>query len=187
MTNPTDLPDDIDLLKAMVLASKVDIAARDARLADQNARIVDRDGIIERKEDRIQCLERLVADFKRALFGARSEKGSPEQYELALEDIETAMATIHAEDEAIDPPRIKPAPRKSNRGHLPKHLPHIEEVIEPEDTQCSCGAERHIIGEDTSERLDIIPAQSVSSSPAAQNTPAALAKRALCKPQLSPA
>jgi len=159
MTTPTDLPDDINILKAMILASKTDIATRDARLADQNARIADRDGIIERKEDRIQCLEKLVADFKRALFGARSEKSNPEQYELVLEDIETAMAAIHAEDEAIDPPKIKPARRKSNHGHLPKHLPRVEEVIEPEDIQCSCGAERHIIGEDTSERLDIIPAQ----------------------------
>jgi len=159
MTNPADLPDDIGLLKAMILASKADIVARNARLASQNARIADRDGIIERKEARIQCLEKLVTDFKRALFGARSEKGNPEQYELALEDIETAMATIHAEDEAIDPPKIKPVPRKSNRGHLPKHLPRVEEVIEPEDIRCSCGAERHIIGEDTSERLDIIPAQ----------------------------
>jgi len=110
MTNLTNLPDDIDLLKTMILASKADIAARDARLADQNARIVDRDGIIERKEDRIQCLEKLVADFKRALFGAKSEKVDPEQYELALEDIETAMAAIHAEDEAVDPPKSKQAP-----------------------------------------------------------------------------
>jgi transposase len=47
----------------------------------------------------------------------------------------------------------------SNRGHLPKHLPRVEEIIEPESTTCACGAERHIIGEDTSERLDIIPAQ----------------------------
>jgi len=159
MTNPTDLPDDIDLLKAMILASKADIAASDARLADQNARIAESDGIIERKEDRIQCLEKLVADFKRALFGVKSEKVNLEQYELALEDIETAMAAIHAEDEAIDPPKLKSAPRKANRGHLPRHLPRVEEVIEPEDIHCSCGAERHIIGEDTSERLDIIPAQ----------------------------
>jgi len=35
----------------------------------------------------------------------------------------------------------------------------IEEVIEPESTTCACGTERHIISEDTSERLDIIPAQ----------------------------
>lgn len=73
------------------------------------------------------------------------------------------MAAIHAEDEAIDPPKLKSAPRKANRGHLPRHsprhLPRVEEVIEPEDIHCSCGAERHIIGEDTSERLDIIPAQ----------------------------
>jgi len=37
--------------------------------------------------------------------------------------------------------------------------PRIEKVIEPESTTCACGAERHIIGEDTSEPLDIIPAQ----------------------------
>ena len=71
MINPADLPDDIKLLKAIVL-----------RQQDQNAR-----------------LAKLVADFKRALFGAKSEKVNPEQYELALEDIETAMATIHAEGE----------------------------------------------------------------------------------------
>jgi len=38
-------------------------------------------------------------------------------------------------------------------------LPRIEEVIEPESTVCGCGAERHAIGEDISERLDIVPAQ----------------------------
>jgi len=152
MTKADELPDDIDVLKAIILASQTEIATRDVCLAE-------RDGIIERKEDCIQRLEKLLADFKRALFGAKSEKVNPEQYELALEDIETAMAAILAEDEAIDPPKVKPAPRKSNRGHLPKHLPRVEEIIEPESTTCACGSERHIIGEDISERLDIIPAQ----------------------------
>lgn len=32
-------------------------------------------------------------------------------------------------------------------------------MIEPESTVCGCGAERHVIGEDVSERLDVIPAQ----------------------------
>jgi len=152
MTNAADLPDDIDALKALLLLSQ-------AKIANQNGQISMQDALIERKEGRIKRLEKLLADFKRALFGVKSEKVNPEQYELALEDIETAMAAIHAEDEAIDPPKPKPAPRKSNRGHLPKHLPRVEEIIEPDDTQCSCGAERHIIGEDTSKRLDIIPAQ----------------------------
>jgi transposase len=146
MMTGSDLPDDIDALKAMILASR--------------AELVDRDAVIDRKEDRIQRLEKLVADFKRALFGARSEKIDPDQFELALEDIETAMAAVHAEDEAVDPPTTRPArPRKANRGSLPRHLPRIEEVIEPDDTTCTCGSERHVIGEDVSERLDIIPAQ----------------------------
>ena len=70
------------------------------------------------------------------------------------------MAAVHAEDEALDPPASRPAkPRNTNRGSLPKHLPRIEEVIEPDSTICGCGGERHVIGEDISERLDIIPAQ----------------------------
>ena len=138
MELPADLPNDIDALKAIILASE-----------ERNAR----------KDVRIERLEKLVADFKRALFGARSEKTDPDQYQLALEDIETAMAVVHAEDEDIDPPKGEPAKRKVNRGSLPKHLERIEEVIEPDDTTCACGTERHIIGEDVSERLDVIPAQ----------------------------
>ena len=70
------------------------------------------------------------------------------------------MAVVHAEDAALDPPTSRATkPRNTNRGSLPKHLPRIEEVIAPDSTICGCGAERHVIGEDTSERLDIIPAQ----------------------------
>lgn len=153
MSTPANLPDDIDALKAMLIAAEARISAHDQTL-------VDRDAIIERKEDRIVRLEKLLADFKRALYGAKSEKGHPDQYQLALEDIETAMAVVHAEDDAIDPPTTQATPKsRANRGVLPKHLPRIEEITEPEDLVCSCGSERHIIGEDVTERLDIIPAQ----------------------------
>ncbi|WP_386630137.1 IS66 family transposase [Sulfitobacter geojensis] len=145
MTSAANLPDDIDALKAIILASQ-------AKMSEQ-------DGIIERKEDRIIRLEKLLADFKRALYGAKSEKGHPDQYHLALEDIETAMAVVHAEDEAVDPPKTTGTSKsRAERGVLPKHLPRIEEIIAP-DVTCSCGMERHIIGEDVSERLDIVPAQ----------------------------
>jgi transposase len=145
MTSAADLPDDIDALKAIIMASQ-------AKMSEQ-------DGIIERKEDRIIRLEKLLADFKRALYGAKSEKGHPDQYHLALEDIETAMAAVHAEDEAIDPSKTANATKSpKERGVLPKHLPRIEEVIAL-DVTCGCGASRHIIGEDVSERLDIVPAQ----------------------------
>lgn len=146
MIATADLPDDIDALKAIILAQQ-----------EQNAVQA---GVIDRKETRIVQLEKLVTDFKRALFGARSEKACPEQFELALEDIEAAQEAVHAEDEADDRKiNGKPRPRNANRGSLPKHLPRIEEFIEPESTRCACGHERHVIGEDVSERLDIVPAQ----------------------------
>ena len=151
MTSRSDLPTDVATLQALLIAA-------DARLSAQSQSLLDRDGIIERKEDRIIRLEKLLADFKRALYGTKSEKANPDQYHLALEDIETAMAVVHAEDEAIDPPKAAASKFRAVRGVLPKHLPRVEEVIAPEDVTCGCGAARHVIGEDVSERLDIVPA-----------------------------
>jgi len=132
MASNPDLPTDVATLQALVIA----------------------------KDDRIVRLEKLVTDFKRALFGSKSEKISPGQYELALEDIEAAMAAIHVEDEQDLSANTKPKePRRTNRGSLPKHLPRVEEILEPESIICDCGCERHVIGEDVSERLDIIPSQ----------------------------
>lgn len=145
MIDIKNLPNDIEALKALIMASQ--------------AIIMDRDALLERKDDRIERLEKLVADFKRALYGAKSEKSDPQQYHLALEDIETAIAIVHAEDEAIDPPKTPAKKHTATRGALPKHLPRVEVIIEPESTICACGMHRHLIGEDVSERLDIIPAQ----------------------------
>lgn len=139
MLSTADLPDDVDALKAMLVASE----ARNLR-----------------KDERIERLEKLVAAFKQAAFGRRSEKSDPDQFELALEVLETAVAAIHAEEDAEDRAAKRPAkPRATNRGSLPKHLPRIEEVIEPESLTCICGGCLHCIGEDVSERLDVIPAQ----------------------------
>lgn len=130
-----------------------DVATLQALLQDSE----ERNG---RKDDRIERLEKLVADFKRALFGSKSEKVSTDQYELALEDIEAAIAAIHTEGEQDVSPLARPKePRRINRGSLPQHLPRVEEIITPDNIICDCGCERHIIGEDVSERLDIVPSQ----------------------------
>jgi len=76
MDSTAALPTDVATLQALLLASE--------------ERLIERDAVIERKEDRIIRLENLVAGFKRALFGSKSEKADPDQYQLALEDIETA-------------------------------------------------------------------------------------------------
>ncbi len=52
------------------------------------------------------------------------------------------------------------AKRRANRGALPAHLPRIETVVDIADDSCPCcSAPLHRIGEDVSERLDVVPAQ----------------------------
>ena len=74
---------------------------------------------------------------------------------------ETGIATIKAEEEAckLTPKPTTASPRAANRGSLPKHLPRVEEVVEPDTQICGCGGNLHQIGDDISERLDVIPAQ----------------------------
>lgn len=117
--------------------------------------------IIAVQEERNDRMERLVEAFKQALFGRKSEKLDPDQFEFSLEDIETGLAAIEAEKEAcpVTSAGERPKRRSANRGSLPKHLPRIEVVLEPEGTSCECSGALHVIGEDVSERLDVIPAQ----------------------------
>jgi transposase len=52
--------------------------------------------------------------------------------------------------------------RQPKREALPEHLARVDQRIEPEDTNCptpECGQPMVRIGEDISERLDIVPAQ----------------------------
>jgi transposase len=50
--------------------------------------------------------------------------------------------------------------RRANRGALPAHLPRIEQVIDVADKSCpGCRGQLHVMGEDISERLDMVPAQ----------------------------
>jgi transposase len=84
--------------------------------------------------------------------------------QLALEDIETTIAEQDAQEDKKDTAEsTADAQRKkrcANRGSLPAHLPRIHVTLAPEIAACPCchGA-MHVIGEDTAERLDVIPAQ----------------------------
>jgi transposase len=142
------LPDDIEALRALALNA---IAERDAVIAERDNAIA--------LNDRLRHLLRQAND---ARFGSKSEKLSrlpPDQLALALEDIEQAIAKSEAIAEKARA-HLPRGLRKANRGSLPKHLPHIHETIAPEDRTCPCcRAPMHVIGEETAERLDVIPAQ----------------------------
>jgi len=148
--NPTaeTLPEDVAALRALLLEawSERDAErAENARLAGQNDR-----------------LRHLIRQLQRMQFGRRSEKLDPDQLNLGLEDLEQALAAEEADQEKADPAlrRSRAEKRRAGRGSLPGHLPRIEVVIEPDDTACPCcGGAMHVIGEDRSQRLDVIPAQ----------------------------
>ncbi len=148
---PTDaLPNDLDALRALVnrLSSERDAAVEECRrVTEQNDR-----------------LHLLLRQLQRAQFGRRSERLDPEQMQLALEDIEIALAEQDAEEDkkkteerTADTQRKK---RRANRGSLPAHLPRIHVTLAPDSTVCPCcRGTMHVIGEDTAERLEVIPAQ----------------------------
>ncbi len=135
------------------------LRTENASLSDRNHHLED---LNHHLEDVNRRLEHLVRELNRAVYGKKSEKLHPDQLQLAFEDLEAAVA--EAKESAPAPARGTPRRKRSaperNIGHLPAHLPRSEEVIEPESTQCPCGCgEMTRIGEDRTERLDIVPAQ----------------------------
>src|SRR5690554_5488726 len=114
-------------------------------------------------ENIVKRLEHLVAELNHVVHGKKSEKLSDDDRQLAFEDLEIAVAEVEEQRQAQAPgddkPRRKRVARR-NRGNLPADLPRIEQVVEPDSLMCPCGCGiMHRIGEDRSERLDIVPAQ----------------------------
>src|SRR6476620_6008423 len=159
MDSPRDdmqsLPEGIEALRALVLTT---IAERDATLVERDAAVTERD-ILLAQNDR---LRHLLLQLRRMHFGPRSERLPEEQLQLGLEALEQAIAKEDVQAEKRDPELRKDnaAKRRASRGALPAHLPRIEVTLAPDDTACPCcRAAMTVIGEDSSERLDVIPAQ----------------------------
>lgn len=108
-------------------------------------------------------LEHLVAELNHAVHGKKSEKLDEDDRQLLFEELEVAVACVQERKDTQvtgeDAPKRKPVARR-NLGNLPEHLERIERIVEPDNLTCPCGCgEMHKIGEDRSERLDIVPAK----------------------------
>jgi hypothetical protein len=110
--NPIDaLPEDPAILRALLLSAWSErdrIVGERNELAEQNER-----------------LQHLVLKLKRLKFGAKSERLPEDQLQLALGDVETAIAQLEAQGEKRDPERRREgiAKRRASRGALPADLP----------------------------------------------------------------
>ena len=139
-----DLPDDVDGLRALVL--------------EQARALADLSDAKSKADARIERLQAIIEAFQRHRFGRKSEQLDPDQFALALEDIETALGSAQAARDAAVPKARGERPRKTNRGSLPAHLERIEQVVDVEEKACTCcGGALHQIGEDVAERLDVVP------------------------------
>ncbi len=177
MTDASDtLPDTIDALRALIVSERAShvaavternhLAARAVSLEAANTKLdtaitalATTNTALETRNTRLQ---QILAEIRRAHFGRKSERINDAQLVLALDDLETAAAKVEAETETADPvlKRAATQKRRASRNEILAHLPHEDVVIEPESTTCPCcGAALHKIGEDTSKRLDKVPAK----------------------------
>ncbi|MEE8326009.1 MAG: IS66 family transposase [candidate division NC10 bacterium] len=107
---------------------------------------------------RVDILGEKIAWLMAKLFGRSSEKLSAEEQEQLrlFDESEVGAQEADTDSELTVPAHIR---RKAKRKPLPEALPRDEVVIdvEEEEKRCGCGADLVRIGEETSEKLDVIP------------------------------
>jgi transposase len=145
------LPNDIETLKAMLLAER---ATRLVMEAEAKARAL-----------LIEQMKFTIAKLRHERFGQSSERGALlEQLELQLADLEedASEAEAQAQKAAAASAKIKVESferKRPARRPLPAHLPR-ERVVHPAPSACPCcGGALHKLGEDVTETLELIPRQ----------------------------
>ena len=145
---------------------------RDKHIGEQSKRIDSQAQAIKWRDAKIESITFQLARLKAWKFGAKTEAMNAEQRALFEETCAADQASLEAQLAQLrgatpgDTPGAgapdKQPRRQPKREPLAAHLPRVDQRIEPEDTHCptpECGQPMVRVGEDISERLDIIPAQ----------------------------
>ena len=146
------------------------ISEQSRHIAAQAKRIDSDAQAIKWRDAKIESITFQLARLKAWKFGAKTERMNAEQRSIFEETLAADEASLEAQLAALQPslpaqdgwaPDKEPR-RQPKREALPPHLARVDTRIEPEDTNCptpECGQPMVRVGEDISERLDIIPAQ----------------------------
>ena len=148
-TDLAALPDDIDTLKAALVAARAEAAAALAQCSSDQALIAH--------------LKLEIAKLNRDRFGPRSERTTRllDQMELQLEELEASATEdeLAAEIAAAKTSHVAAFTRtRPARRPFPAHLPR-ERIVVPGPSTCACcgGARLAKLGEDVTETLEVIP------------------------------
>jgi transposase len=142
MPTNTPLPDDIDALKALVLAQRASMEQMTAALASRALEV--------------EQLKLMIAKLQRMQFGRKSEKidRQIEKLECRLEDLLAEEGVVNAQQCAS---AFVAKRASSTRPPLPIELPRENRILEPADVACpQCGGHLKPLGEDISEQLEIV-------------------------------
>ena len=144
------------------------IAEQSRHIGEQSKRIDAQAQDIKWRDAKIQSITFQLARLRAWKFGAKTEAMNAEQRALFEETCAADQASLEAQLAALQVAAVGAgAPeqqrrRQPKRQALPEHLPRVDQLVEPENTNCptpDCGKPMVRVGEDISERLDIIPAQ----------------------------
>ena len=151
-----ELPEDIEALKAEVIAAQTRAMALEAELAVANARNSEDAATILR-------LKHQIARLNRESKGPSSERAKrlTDQLELELEDAEATATEDDLLAEIAVAKTINVAGftrKKPSRKPFPEHLPRTR-IVHPTPTSCACcgGTRLSRLGEDITETLEVVP------------------------------
>jgi transposase len=149
------------------------IACGDRRRA--RPQISERDEQIKFKDAKLQKLTFELARLKRLKFGAKTEAMTADQRRLFEETLAEDEAALQARIDALRNAKTPPPPageerskRQPRRSRFPSTCVASSIATSPRSTTCpapDCGRPMVRIGEDVSERLDIVPAEFFVASP----------------------
>jgi len=153
-----ELPDDIKELKKKILALYNQVQEKETLLSEK-------DLLLSKRADKINHLQDLVNLLQRKKYAPQSEQvnwdqmGLFNEFEDAAEGpLEEELAEVEDEKETITYERSK----KKKRARLPENLPREEVIIDLDEKYKVCvhdGAKLEKIGEEVSEKLEIVPAK----------------------------
>lgn len=116
--------------------------------------------IVEHRDGEIERLRLIIRQLQRAQFGRRSERLDPDQFALALDDLNGDLAATESAQVRATAALEPSADAQARRRPLPEHLEREDIVLDVASETCACcGGALHSIGESVSEMLDWIPAR----------------------------
>ena len=170
--SPTELTELASQMLTHIAAQSKHITEQSRHIGALDERVGSQAQSIKWRDAKIESLTFQLAKLKAWRFGAKTEAMNAEQRDIFEEtfaadqaSLEAQLAALHSSTPNGSPGAGAPEDKKRRqpkREALPEHLPRVDQRIEPVDTHCptpECGKPMVRVGEDISERLDIVPAQ----------------------------